>query len=316
MKLLRGLSKLLSYLFVFVSIRTFHMWIFDRYIFSRMDGAIYERALVINDQNISAGVIFFGLYILFSYLANKRMDLLPLSIALVVGGSSSIIKYGFTLDKGLNNLGIITGVISLIIGMIILAYWYFKHRKSKGLNLNKDNTMKDNTMKENVQDNTTIILDEQQLLMVEDSKLNTETNNEQSGNLENLFNNEDNQDSSDYEIIIDTITKTDSIEPVDLNNDKDYGVELNNELQNDDSINFGIISDSTSKIIDFGDNAIKFCHICGNKLIENSLFCNKCGVKIPILGDTSNLHITFGTEPFHSVAKQLEETFEKKQGED
>lgn len=311
MKFLRGLSKFLSYLFAFVSIRTFHMWIFDRYIFSRMDGAIYERALVINDQNISAGVIFFGLYILFSYLANKRMDLLPLGIALVVGGSSSIIKYGFTLDKGLNNLGIVTGVISLIIGMIILAYWYFKHRKSKGLNLNKDNTMK-----ENVQVNNTIILDEQQLLMVEDSKLNNETNNEKSENVENLFNNEDNQDSSDYEIIIDTIIKTDSIEPLDLNNDIGYDIELNNELQNDDSVNFGIISDVTSKIIDSGDNVIKFCHICGNKLIKNSLFCNKCGVKIPILGDTSNLHITLGTEPLHSVAKQLEKIFEKKQGED
>ena len=120
-------------------------------------------------------------------------------------------------------------------------------------------------------------------------------------------------DISNSEVVLDSIIKEDSIELPDLNNSKENDIELNNELENDDIINSKTISEDTEKIRNSDDNGIKFCHICGNKLIKNSLFCNKCGVKIPISEVTSNFHINLGLESSHSVAKQLERIFEKKE---
>lgn len=61
-----------------------------------------------------------------------------------------------------------------------------------------------------------------------------------------------------------------------LNNTKTHTTE------NKDKVKVRVTAKKSVNKIDMPlENKIKFCHKCGNKLIEGSAFCNKCGTKIP-----------------------------------
>lgn len=174
MKFLKGLSNVLSYIFAWVTVWTYKQWIINRYVHSQFEGNAHQWAFEINERSIVYGAIFFGLFLLFRYLSKKKLDFLPLGLALTVCGLSCILEFGNYQHEGLKALGIKTGVGSLLFGISILAIRFLKEKgKNKGaLDLGSQNSTDDNAQTYSTNDE-----DVQQLSMVDNTKSNTEINN-------------------------------------------------------------------------------------------------------------------------------------------
>lgn len=119
MKFLKSVSSVLSYYFAWTTVWTYKEWAISRYIFSQYEGSTYQWALEANERSLMYGVVFFLLYLLFSYLPNKKISLLPLGITSVVLGVSTTFQYiGFS-HEGLQTLGTMIGVGYLLLGLFI-----------------------------------------------------------------------------------------------------------------------------------------------------------------------------------------------------
>ena len=129
MKIRDVILTLLSYWAAFTAVFVFRSWVIDRYVLSQYEGQAYEWAIKVGDRSIYAIVIFLLLFLLFSYLPKKRLNLLPLGFALAACGASCIFKYSEAQHEGIRTLGTSLGLGAGAIGAIILVKIYGEKRK-------------------------------------------------------------------------------------------------------------------------------------------------------------------------------------------